>query len=42
METTYKKKLNLIQEMDGTAQIVTEDRTFIETFIQPVRALFDR
>lgn len=42
METTYKKKINLIQKMDGTAQIITENRTLIKTFIEPIRALFDR
>ena len=40
MVTTYKKKLDLIQKMDGTAQIITKDMKLIERFIQPVRALF--
>ncbi|MDR3287369.1 MAG: HlyD family secretion protein, partial [Prevotellaceae bacterium] len=40
--TTYKKKLNLIQQMDGKGEIITKDMRLIEQFIQPVRALFDK
>lgn len=40
MITTYKKKIDLIQKMDGMAQIVTEDMKLIDRFVQPVRALF--
>ncbi|MDR2064681.1 MAG: HlyD family secretion protein, partial [Prevotellaceae bacterium] len=40
--TTYRKKLNLIQQMDGQAEIITKDLRLIEQFIQPLRALFDK
>lgn len=40
MITTYKKKIDLIQKMDGMAQIVTEDMKLIDRFVQPVRVLF--
>ena len=30
----------MIQRMDGTAEIVTEDMRLIERFIQPVVSLF--
>lgn len=42
LTTTYKKNLNMIQKMDGTAQIITEDSRLLDRFIQPIRALFDR
>lgn len=42
MTTTYQKKLNMIQKMDGVAQIITEDMRLIERFIQPIRELFTR
>ena len=39
--TTYNKKLNLIQQMDGQGEIITKDMRLIEQFLQPIRALFD-
>ena len=42
MTTTYQKKLNMIQKMDGVAQIITEDMRLIERFIQPIKELFNR
>ncbi|MDR1552380.1 MAG: HlyD family secretion protein [Prevotellaceae bacterium] len=39
--TTYRKHLNLIQQMDGQAEIITKDLRLIEQFLQPIRALFD-
>lgn len=38
--TTYGKELRLIQKMDGTAEIITEDRRLIMRFIDPIMALF--
>ncbi|OUO37445.1 hypothetical protein B5F83_04250 [Muribaculum sp. An289] len=38
--TTYGKELRLIQKMDGTAEIITEDRRLIMRFIEPIVALF--
>ena len=40
LTTTYKKDLALIQQMDGTAEIITKDMRLIERYWQPVRALF--
>lgn len=40
--STYHKKINLIQQMDGTGEIITEDLRLLERFIQPIRALFDK
>jgi hypothetical protein len=42
LHTTYKKELPLIQQMDGTAEIITRDQRLIQRFLQPIRALFDR
>lgn len=40
MQTSYKKELQLIQQMDGTGEIITEDMRLIERFIRPVISLF--
>ena len=40
MKTTYEKELPMIQQMDGTGEIITEDMRLIEQFIQPVVSLF--
>ena len=40
LTTTYKKELPLIQQMDGTGEIITEDTRLIEQFIRPVVSLF--
>ena len=40
--TTYNKTLPLIQQMDGSAEIITKDMRLIEQFWQPIRALFSR
>ena len=40
MRTTYEKELPMIQQMDGTGEIITEDMRLIEQFIQPVVSLF--
>lgn len=42
MRSSYKEKLKLIQQMDGTGDIITKDLRLIERFIQPIRALFDK
>lgn len=41
LTTTYKKDLNLIQQMDGTAEIITKEMRLIQRYLQPIRALFD-
>lgn len=38
--TTYQCELPLIQQMDGTGEIVTEDMRLIEQFILPIVSLF--
>ncbi len=35
--STYKKEFELIQQMDGTAEIVTRDMRLIERFFAPIR-----
>ena len=40
LTTTYKKELPMIQQMDGTAEIITEDMRLIEQFVQPIISLF--
>ena len=39
--SSYQKKLPLIQQMDGTAEIITKDKRLITRFIDPIIALFD-
>lgn len=41
LQSTYKEQLNLIQQMDGTGDIITKDERLIQRFIQPLRALMD-
>lgn len=40
LTTTYRKELPLIQQMDGTGEIITEDMRLIEQFVRPVVSLF--
>lgn len=40
MRTSYKKELPMIQQMDGTAEIVTDDMRLITRFVQPIVSLF--
>lgn len=40
MQTSYKKELPMIQQMDGTGEIITEDMRLIERFIRPIVSLF--
>jgi len=42
MTSTYKENLKFIQQMDGTAEIITKDLRLIYRFINPLRALFDK
>lgn len=39
MKTTYGKELRMIQKMDGTAEIITEERNLMMRFLDPVVAL---
>lgn len=40
LKSTYNKDLPLIREMDGTAEIITDDMRLIEQFIRPIKSLF--
>ena len=40
LQTTYKRELPLIQQMDGIGEIVTKDMRLVEQFIQPIISLF--
>ncbi len=42
MISSYKEKLKFIQQMDGTAEIMTKELRLIYRFINPIRALFDK
>ncbi len=41
MTTSYSEQLRFIQEMDGTAEIVTKDMRLISRLLNPIRALLD-
>lgn len=41
LRTGYGRELRLIQQMDGTAEIITKDRRLISRFIDPIITLFD-
>lgn len=40
LKTSYGKELPLIQQMDGTAEIITEDMRLISRFFNPIVSLF--
>lgn len=40
MKTTYGRELRMIQKMDGSAEIITEERSLIMRFLDPLVALF--
>ncbi|MBN2728145.1 MAG: HlyD family efflux transporter periplasmic adaptor subunit [Bacteroidales bacterium] len=40
--TNYHKELYFVQEMSGTAEIITEDLRLIERFINPIKSLIKR
>ncbi|WP_319591760.1 HlyD family efflux transporter periplasmic adaptor subunit [uncultured Draconibacterium sp.] len=40
MESSYKEQLRLVQEMDGTAEIITSEKRAIFRFVDPLRFLF--
>jgi hypothetical protein len=42
LESNYHKKLDFTQEMQGSAEIVTEDMRLIERLIQPVRYILKK
>jgi HlyD family secretion protein len=42
LQTNYKKELDFSQEMQGTADIITEDIRLIERFLNPIKSLIKR
>jgi len=42
LTTTYNKTLIFRQQMQGTAEIITEDLVLLERFFNPIRAIFDK
>ena len=40
LKTSYNKDLPMIQQMDGTAEVITEDMRLISRFINPIISLF--
>lgn len=41
MTTSYRENLKFIQQMDGTAEIITKEMRLITRLINPLRAFFD-
>lgn len=41
MKSSYSEVIKLVQEMDGTAEIVTQNTRAIYRFIEPLRLLFE-
>jgi hypothetical protein len=41
MTSSYREKLNFIQQMDGNAEIITKEMRMITRLINPLRAFFD-
>ena len=42
MMSSYSEQLKLIQEMDGIAEIITNEMRMIYRFINPLKAIFDK
>lgn len=40
LESTYHRLFPFVQNMDGSAEIITEDMRLIEQFVRPIRSLF--
>jgi multidrug resistance efflux pump len=40
LKSTYHKIIPFVQNMDGSAEIITKDMRLIEQFIRPIRSLF--
>lgn len=40
LESTYHITLPFVQDMDGTAEIITDDMRLIEQFLRPIKSLF--
>ncbi|MGV8096403.1 MAG: HlyD family secretion protein [Mangrovibacterium sp.] len=42
MQSTYREQLRLVQEMEGTADIITRENRLMIRFIKPLKVLFER
>jgi multidrug resistance efflux pump len=42
MKSSYSEQLKLVQEMDGTAEIIADEMRMIYRFINPLKMLFDK
>jgi multidrug resistance efflux pump len=42
MQSTYREQLRLVQEMEGTADIITRENRLLVRFINPLRMLLDK
>ena len=40
--TSYKKKLEFTPEMQGTAEIITEDIRLLERFFKPIKSILKK
>jgi hypothetical protein len=40
MLSSYSEQLKLVQEIDGTAEIITKEMRMIYRFINPLKAVF--
>jgi len=39
MKTTYGRELDFIQEISGTAEIITEEKSILSGFIEPLKSV---
>jgi tyrosine-protein phosphatase YwqE len=42
LTTTYKKTLIFRQQMQGIAEVITDDLRLIERLLNPIKAIFDK
>ena len=42
MQSTYREQLRLVQEMEGTAEIITQENRLMVRFITPLKMLFEQ
>ena len=42
LKTNYKKDIKFVRQLQGTAEIITDDRRLIERFIEPIKSLLKK
>jgi hypothetical protein len=42
MKSSYSEQLKLVQEMDGTAEIISKEMRMIYRFINPLKMIFNK